>query len=187
MGRSPENSLENRSKNRPPMKVSDATILLLGDADALDDGHWLGRWGGRLSTAIPVPTGDDADRDPLPEMIEGAPGPVVAIAYGGGVERLVRHAEATGGALRGAFLVAPRPGGEAEARTDPLPFPSILVASRDDPACPYDTAEGMGARWGSHVIDAGEAGRIDGASGRGPWPEGLMVFAKFLSHLPVEA
>ena len=176
------------------MKVSDATILMLGDADALDHGHWLGRWGGRLSTAVPVPrpgtiaragAAPDPDDDPLPEMIEGAPGPVVAIAYGEGVERLVRHAE--GAPLRGAFLVAPRPGGEAEAREDPLPFPTILVASRDDPSCPYEVAEGMGARWGSHVIDAGEAGRIDGASGRGPWPEGLMVFAKFMSHLPKEA
>ena len=175
------------------MKVSDATILLLGDAEPHDDGHWLDRWGGRLSTAIPVPApgslpnAPDPDDDPLTTMIDGAPGPVVAIAYGDGVERLVRHAEATDGQLRGAFLVAPRPGGEAEARTEPLPFPSILVASRDDPSCPYDVAETMGARWGSHVIDAGEAGRIDGASGRGPWPEGLMVFAKFLSHLPTEA
>ena len=170
------------------MKVSDTTILLLGDAGALDDGHWMGRWGGRLSTAVPVPARvDGVDSDPLPEMIDGAPGPVVAIAYGEGVERLVRHAEATDGTLRGAFLVAPRPGGEAEARADPLPFPTVLVASRDDPACPYEVAETMGARWGSHVVDAGEAGRIDGASGRGPWPEGLMVFAKFLSHLPKEA
>ena len=173
------------------MKVSDATILLLGDTEPHDDGHWLDRWGGRLSTAIPVPrpvpASGEATGDPLGEMIEGAPGPVVAIAYGDGVERLVRHAAAgDGGTLRGAFLVAPRPGGEAEARSDPLPFPSILVASRDDPACPYETAEGMGTRWGSHVVDAGEAGRIDGASGRGPWPEGLMVFARFLSHLPAD-
>ena len=180
------------------MKVSDATILMLGDEGSLaDDGHWLGRWNGRLSTAVPVPPAGslapaggapDPDDDPLADMIDGAPGPVVAIAYGDGVERLVRHAAAVGeGALRGAFLVAPRPGGEAEARVDPLPFPSIVVASRDDPACQYDDAEAMGARWGSEVIDAGEAGRLDGASGRGPWPEGLMVFAGFLAHLPVEA
>lgn len=176
------------------MKVSDATILMLADRDALDEGHWLDRWSGRLSTAIPVPpvgslasAGElpDPDDDPLAEMVEGAPGPVVAVAYGEGVERLVRNAEAA--PVRGAFLVAPRPGGEAEARDEPLPFPSILVASRDDPACPYERAEEMGARWGSHVVDAGEAGRIDGASGRGPWPEGLMVFAKFLSHLPKDA
>lgn len=172
------------------MKVSDTTILMLGDADAHDHGHWFDRWSGRLSTAIPVPdhSPDDGDGDPLIDMVEGAPGPVVAIAYGAGVERLVRQADTlTDAALRGAFLVAPRPGGEAEARADPLPFPSIVVASRDDPACTYDDAEAMGARWGSEVIDAGEAGRIDGASGRGPWPEGLMVFAGFLAHLPVEA
>ena len=176
------------------MKVSDATILMLAERDALDHGHWLDRWAARLSTAVHVPPmgslaragmRPDPDDDPLPEMVEGAPGPVVAVAYGEGVERLVRQAESA--PVRGAFLVAPRPGGEAEARVDPLPFPSILVASRDDPNCPFDVAEGMGARWGSHVVDAGDAGRIDAASGRGPWPEGLMVFAKFLSHLPKDA
>ena len=176
------------------MKVSDATILMLAERGALDRGHWLDRWSSRLSTAVPVPpvgslapAGErpDPDDDPLPEMIEGAPGPVIAVAYGEGVERLVRCAE--NAPVRGAFMVAPRPGGEAEARVDPLPFPSILVASRDDPNCPFDVAEGMGARWGSHVVDAGDAGRIDAASGRGPWPEGLMVFAKFLSHLPKDA
>lgn len=176
------------------MKVSDATILMLAERDALDIGHWLDRWASRLSTAVQVPpvgslaragTRPDPDDDPLPEMVDGAPGPVVAVAYGDGVERLVRQAESA--PVRGAFLVAPRPGGEAESRVDPLPFPSILVASRDDPACSFEAAEGMGARWGSHVVDAGEAGGIDAASGRGPWPEGLMVFAKFLSHLPKEA
>ena len=168
------------------MKVSDATILMLADHDVLDEGHWVGRWVSRLSTAIPVPVpdGEGAD-DALAAMIDGAPTPVVAVAYGNGVERLLRH----GGSdtVRGAFLVAPRPGRVAEDRIEPLPFPSILVASRDDPECPYEIAEGMGARWGSHVVDAGEAGSLDGASGRGPWPEGLMVFAKFLSHLPKDA
>ena len=175
------------------MKVSDATILMLADRDALDHGHWFDRWASRLSTAVHVPPvgslapmggRPDPHDDPLPDMAEGAPGPVVAIAYGDGVERVVRHAEAA--PIRGAFLVAPRPGDETVSRLDPLPFPSILVASRDDPACPFDAAEDMGARWGSHVVDAGDAGRIDAASGRGPWPEGLMVFAKFLSHLPKE-
>jgi predicted alpha/beta hydrolase family esterase len=33
------------------------------------------------------------------------------------------------------------------------------------------------------LIDAGEAGHINADSGHGPWPEGTMVFAKFLSQL----
>lgn len=167
------------------MKVSDATILVIPGEAPLDDGHWIDRWTGRLSTALAVPSPEDGTPDPLPELIGQAPGPVVAIAYREGVARLLDHAD--GAPVAGAFLVAPRGeegSGPLAERDDPLPFPSILVASRDDPDCDFASAEEMGARWGSLFIDAGEAGRLDGASGRGPWPEGLMVLAKFLSRLP---
>ena len=165
------------------MKVSDATILALPGATPLDDAHWIGRWTRRLSTALPVPAGDGGD-DPLPRLIEGAPGPVVALAYHEGIERLVAHADEY--PVRAAFMVGPRGGTSMEERIEPLPFPSILVASRDDPLCPFETAEAMGARWGSLFVDAGEAGELGSASGRGPWPEGLLTFARFLSQLPVE-
>ncbi|MEO0619886.1 MAG: alpha/beta hydrolase, partial [Pseudomonadota bacterium] len=66
---------------------------------------------------------------------------------------------------------------------DPLPFPSLLVASRTDPYCAFDIADDLGAAWGSLVIDAGDAGHINAASGHGPWPEGSMTFGKFISRL----
>ena len=165
------------------MKVSDATILMLRGETRPGAGLWIDRWTDRLSTALAVPPPEGGD-DCLPELIGEAPGPVVAIAYREGVERLLSVADEA--PVCGAFLVAP-PGGDAlaalEQRDDPLPFPSILVASRDDPECAFERADAMGARWGSMVIDAGEAGRIDAASGRGPWPEGLMTFARFMSRL----
>ena len=170
--------------NLAAMKVSDATILALPGTAPLDDAHWIGRWTRRLSTALPVPAGTNGD-DPLPGLIDGAPGPVVVLAYREGIERLVSHADAH--PVRAAFMVGPRGGTAMEERVDPLPFPSILVASRDDPRCPFDRAEMMGARWGSLFVDAGEAGELGTASGRGPWPEGLLTFARFLSNLPVEA
>ena len=166
------------------MKVSDATILALPGASPLDSSHWIGRWTRRLSTALPVPHGNGGD-DPLPRLIEGAPGPVVALAYREGIERLVAHADRH--PVRAAFMVGPRAGQAMEARIEPLPFPSILVASRDDPLCPFEVAEAMGGRWGSLFVDAGEAGELGAESGRGPWPEGLLTFARFLSGLPLEA
>ena len=162
------------------MKASDATILTLRGDRGPDIGHWIDRWTERLSTALPVPPEIGAS-DPLPELIEEAPTPVVAICYREGIERLVACADAA--PVAGAFLVAPRRGTPLEARDDPLPFPSVLVASRDDPDCEFERADAMGARWGSLVVDAGEAGRIDAASGRGPWPEGLMTLARFMSRL----
>ncbi|MFB2608362.1 alpha/beta hydrolase, partial [Rhizobium phaseoli] len=40
--------------------------------------------------------------------------------------------------------------------------------------------------WGSFLVDAGEAGHINADSGHGPWPEGTMVFAQFLSRLSAD-
>ncbi len=66
---------------------------------------------------------------------------------------------------------------------DPLPFPSLLVASRTDPYCAYDRADDFAHAWGSLTVDAGESGHINVASGHGPWPEGLMRLAGFLKGL----
>lgn len=60
--------------------------------------------------------------------------------------------------VRGAFLVAP-PDVESPDRVpaivrlfaplprDPLPFPSLLVASRTDPHCSYERAEEIACAW----------------------------------------
>ena len=67
---------------------------------------------------------------------------------------------------------------------DPLPFPSILIASCTDPYCAYDKAEDIAYSWGSAIVDAGILGHVNTESGHGPWPEGcLMRFAGFLKKL----
>jgi uncharacterized protein len=66
----------------------------------------------------------------------------------------------------------------------PLPFTSLVVASRDAPRCAYARAEEFAATWGAGIVDAGESGHIDTAGGFGPWPEGLMRFAGFLKGIP---
>jgi predicted alpha/beta hydrolase family esterase len=74
----------------------------------------------------------------------------------------------------GAFETHPR---------DPLPFPSLLVGSRNDPHASYAAVEDLAFAWGAAMLDAGEAGHINTESGHGPWPEGLMSLAHFLSRL----
>ena len=64
-----------------------------------------------------------------------------------------------------------------------LPFPSVLLGSRNDPYCDVQRASDFAEAWGSAFIDAGEAGHINIESGHGPWPEGLMSFAGFISKL----
>jgi predicted alpha/beta hydrolase family esterase len=85
----------------------------------------------------------------------------------------------------GALLVAPPDVDAAGAATEiagfapaprvPLPFPSILVASRDDPWVAFERAHSMAADWGSHFVDAGEQGHLNADSGLGAWREGQAL------------
>ena len=54
----------------------------------------------------------------------------------------------------------------------PLPFASILVASRNDPYCRFDKARELATTWGSRFVDLGERGHINAESGLGDWRAG---------------
>jgi predicted alpha/beta hydrolase family esterase len=96
--------------------------------------------------------------------------------------------------MRGAFIVAP-PAEHAlrgligideafnPVTRDPLPFPSLLIASSNDPCATLEESADMALSWGAHLVEAGEAGHINTDSGHGPWPEGMLRFAGFLSRL----
>ena len=91
--------------------------------------------------------------------------------------------------MRGAFLVVPPDDGAlvrlasedwTPVRTA-LPWPTVVIASRNDPDGAYDLVAALASDWGAELIDAGFAGSLDAASGHGPWPEGLMRLAGFIS------
>lgn len=94
--------------------------------------------------------------------------------------------------VRGAFLVSPPDfdsGGLPQTvnpfrpPTDPLPFPSMVVASTSDPLVSTDRAREFAADWGSDFQSAGDAGHINVASGHGPWPEGLLQLGELMKRL----
>ena len=125
----------------------------------------------------------------LDREVEHAAEPPILVAHSLAC-LLVAHWAAKGGrTVRGAFLVAvPDPESAAfpdEARgfaavpPGPLPFPSLVVASTNDP---YGTLESVAARaadWGSRVEIAGALGHINGQSGLGDWPAGRALLAGF--------
>lgn len=88
--------------------------------------------------------------------------------------------------VSGAMLVAPRDPTDFGLGMDALgalDFPSVLVASRNDPDMPLERARDMSSRLGSHFVDAGEAGHIDATSGFGPWPRGERLLAKLIESV----
>lgn len=183
------------------MRTADLDILMIPGRTGSGPDHWQTRWESRLSTARRVVQGDwDRPGADWIERVVAAVGesrrPVVFIAHSCGVPTVVHAApRLPPGRVVGAYLVAPP--SESVVATTPeidaatylpyprrrLGFPSVLVASRTDPALPYAEAETLARDWGAALSDAGDAGHLNTASGHGPWPEGLMRFAGFLKGL----
>ena len=121
------------------------------------------------------------------------PRPVVLIGHSLSVAAIVLTAQRlVDTKVRGAFLVSP-PDFDSDAipatakpfkpPTDPLPFPSMVVASTSDPLVTVERATGFAADWGSDFKLAGDAGHINAASGHGPWPEGLLMFTRLMQRI----
>lgn len=85
--------------------------------------------------------------------------------------------------IRSALLVAPcdldaterlHPGAIefGSMPEQPLPFPSLIVGSLNDPYMSFDRLRHVSTRWGSRLVDLGHAGHINVASGFGRWQRG---------------
>ncbi|MGV1794673.1 RBBP9/YdeN family alpha/beta hydrolase [Rhizobium sp. A37_96] len=119
--------------------------------------------------------------------------PPILIAHSLACQLVAHWAPMRKTAILGAFLVAPPdPTGEiylAEAGSfanpprQQLPFPSLLVASTDDPYGPHKYAWTIAEVWGSTLVDVGPRGHINAASGLGDWPQGKAIFERFRTQL----
>lgn len=130
----------------------------------------------------------------LDQAIRGAQAPVVLAAHSLGCLAVAWWAalagQTFGTPVAGALLVAPadvdRDAAPAELHafrptpTSPLPFPSIVVASSDDPWIAADRAADLARRWGSLFIDAGPQGHLNAASGIGWWEDGQALLDRVL-------
>jgi uncharacterized protein len=184
------------------MKTADLDILIIPGWTNAGPDHWQSRWAKGLKTARRV---EQADWD-TPQLsdwvanivaaINEAARPVILVAHSCGV-LAIAHAAAQLpiGRVAGAFLVAAPDlassdiwpaanGGFHPVPMQLLPFPSVLIASANDPHCTMARAAVFAAAWGSTLIEAGDAGHLNTASGHGPWPEGAMRFGWFLKQLP---
>ena len=88
-------------------------------------------------------------------------------------------------ALRGAMLVAPSdtespayptgPKGFNPMPLEPIAFPTLVVASSNDPWVTLERAKKFADAWGSRLVNIGDAGHVNSDVGYGPWPEGLVL------------
>jgi predicted alpha/beta hydrolase family esterase len=111
----------------------------------------------------------------------------VLVAHSFGCLATVRQAALDPNGIAGALLVAPADpdkfGVGPLLPTWRLPFPTVLVASRNDPWMVQRTAFSWGALWGSELVDAGSLGHINADSGLDDWPAGMAALGALLQRI----
>lgn len=156
----------------------------LPSAERVDQENWdlptLGEWTASLLDAV--------------RKHEGA----VLVAHSLGcavIAHLARISACRG--IGGALLVAPAEvnrqspvgrllNGFSPMPRAPLPFPSTVAASRDDPFVTLDQAAAFAQNWGSRFVDLGAAGHVNVKSGHGPWPDGLALVQELVGRMQLQ-
>jgi predicted alpha/beta hydrolase family esterase len=113
---------------------------------------------------------------------------VILVGHSLGSVTIAHWAFRYGRRIVGALLVAPSDteaasfpagtSGFAPIPTGRLPFPSIVVASTEDPYMSFERSKTLAEAWGSEFISIGAKGHISASDGFGPWPDGLRYIAE---------
>jgi predicted alpha/beta hydrolase family esterase len=184
-----------------PFDPAQPTILTVPGLGGSGPSHWQTLWESSRPDTVRVELGmwntphRNAWVTKLDQAIRQAQAPVILAAHSMGCLAVAWWAELTrqpyGWPVAGALLVAPADADRAKAQpelkafgptpTTPLPFPSIVVASRDDPWIDLDRAHSLAVSWGSHFVDAGEQGHLNAASGIGWWNEGQELLERVIA------
>lgn len=179
----------------------DATIVIVpGLRDHAPD-HWQTLLAARTSRAVSVePMGrenvDIASRlDAIEAAAAALQGPLILVGHSAGCIAVAHWAGRTSRPVAGALLAVPPDletpmpagyptldalgkGGWLPVPRKPLPFPSIVAASLDDPLGRFDRISGLSEAWGSRLVDLGDVGHLNPASGYGDWPRADELIAE---------
>ena len=180
------------------------TILIVpGLRDHVED-HWQTHLQRRLPNARAVAPleADKLSRAARVAALDAAlaaiDGPVMLVAHSAGVMIVAHWARQATRAIDGALLAAPADldtpmpegyptpdaldaHGWAPVPTQRLPFPSIVAASRNDPLARFERAEAFAAGWGSKLVDLGEVGHLNPASGYGEWHDAERLIGEVIA------
>jgi len=131
----------------------------------------------------------------LDAALQAIEGEVVIAAHSAGCLMVAHWALAPTRAVKAALLATPAdvehplpPGypsyedlssnGWIPMPRQPLPFPALVVASRNDPLASFERIEGLARDWGAELHDAGTVGHLNPPAGFGPWPDGARLIER---------
>ncbi|HET7098424.1 MAG TPA: alpha/beta fold hydrolase [Casimicrobiaceae bacterium] len=180
--------------------VTPTIVIVPGLRDHMPE-HWQTLLEKKLSRVACVPrrTHDKlscamwiADLD---RTLGGVAGPVVLVAHSAGCMIAVHWAREHKRPIQGALLAAPpdfesplpegypaqqvlRDNGWIPTPRSPLPFPSIVAASTNDPLGRFERVAELAAAWESRLVDVGAVGHLNPASGYREWPRALDLIGE---------
>ncbi|CAG4905268.1 RBBP9/YdeN family alpha/beta hydrolase [Paraburkholderia saeva] len=169
-------------------------VLVLPGYQNSGEGHWQTRWEAAHPefARVQMPDWDYPVRDAwcrtLDAVVAAADAPVVFAAHSLGCLTVAAWATQYANAAQvakvaGALLVAVPDPSEPQFPADAsgfapvpmlaLPFPTIVVASTDDPYGSVVYSRACAKAWQSTWFDIGPRGHINAESGLGDWHEGM--------------
>jgi predicted alpha/beta hydrolase family esterase len=171
--------------------VTTPVLVLPGYGDSGPE-HWQSRWEAAGGDFRRVRQRDWLMPDraewlaTLDREIAVCAAPPVLVAHSLGCALVAHHVHAGGRPIKAALLVAPVDVDMVATVLDAvqsfaplavvrLPFPSLVVASTDDPYVTPARAEQFARAWGSRLVTLTGAGHINTDSGYGDWPEGRRL------------
>lgn len=176
-----------------------AATLILPGLNGSAEGHWQRHWA-RDDAAAAIVRQASWSKPVLDEWLQALEGELERVGDAWLVAHslgclLAAHLASRPAArhVKGAFLVAPCDLEQTERLhpgvidfgampTDPLPFRTLVIGSRDDRYMDFARLRRYVARWGAELHDLGQAGHINIESGFGRWREGYRLFSSFAQN-----
>jgi len=163
----------------------DVHIIIVPGLHDSSEGHWQSRWQRHLPACSRVRQDNWAQPDlaswaaRLDQVRARDRRPALIVAHSFGCLTSVASIARDPANVAGLLLVAPADpdkfGVANRLPALPLPCPSLVVASSNDPWMHAARAADWAARWGSELVEAGPLGHINADSGLGDWPAGLRL------------
>ncbi|WP_323113285.1 alpha/beta hydrolase [Pseudomonas guariconensis] len=189
------------------MRNESIRYLIVPGWQGSPDNHWQSHWQRSLPNSVRVEQRDwltPQRRDwvqALEQAVAAERSPVILIAHSLGCITVAHWAAQARPALlrqvRGALLVAPadveRPTCSAALRNfapiplQPLPFPSQVVSSDNDPAVSVPRALHLARAWGAEVGLLANAGHINVKSGHERWEQGFAYLYRLQGRIEQRA
>ncbi|WP_163409692.1 RBBP9/YdeN family alpha/beta hydrolase [Flavobacterium ajazii] len=179
----------------------DTQLLILPGLGNSGEKHWQTFWHEKFKNSIRI-VQDNWDEPlrkdwiaRLDETVSKLQHPTILVAHSLAVSLVLHWAQTNSNKnIIGALLVAPADVDSPEHTPEvirnfspmplyTLPFPSIVVASENDPYATFERKKYFAEKWGSDFVNVGQQGHINSDSDLKYWEEGQLILQKLIEKI----